>query len=355
MNKKSLSFFKKLLSQIGPSGYEESISRFWAAEAKTFADEVTSDQHGNVMACINKGGSPRIMLAGHIDEIGLMVTHIDDQGFLNIAQIGGWDPQILQGQRVWISTKKGRIPAVIGKKPIHKLKAAEREKVTKLEDLWLDIGAKNKKDAEKRVEIGDPAVLAYDVQDMPNNLLASRAMDDRSGVFTILEAGRILSKKDIKPEVHIVATVQEEVGLRGATTSCYSIAPDIGFAVDVTFATDFPTMDKKSGAISLGKGPAVSRGPNFNPALFRLICKTAEKNKCPYQVEPAPRGTGTDANQMQLSRAGVATALISIPCRYMHSPCELVNVNDIDHAAKLIAATVEEIDSKTDFSLHPLS
>ncbi|MDD2236282.1 MAG: M42 family metallopeptidase [Kiritimatiellae bacterium] len=351
MNKRSLDFFKQLLNHIGPSGYEQTVSRFFAQEVKTFADEVVSDQHGNVMACINKGGSPRVMLAGHIDEIGLMITHVDDKGFLDVDQIGGWDPQILQGQRVWIETRKGRIPGVIGKKPIHKIKPAERDKVIKLEKLFIDIGASSKKEAEKRVAVGDPVVIAYEPQDFPNNLLASRALDDRAGVFTILEAGRLLSKMKPKAEVHVVATVQEEVGLRGVTTSCYAIAPDVGFAVDVTFATDFPSMDKKGGSVDLGKGPAVSRGPNLNPVLFDLVMSTAKKCKIPVQVEPAPHGTGTDANKMQLTRAGVATALISIPCRYVHTPCELVSLKDIEHGARLIAETVMRIEKDTDFTL----
>lgn len=351
MNKHSVTFFQNLLQHIGPSGYEQTISRFFADEIKTFADEVRSDQHGNVMACINKGGSPRIMLAGHIDEIGLMITHIDDKGFLNIDQIGGWDPQILQGQRVWIQTRKGRIPGVIGKKPIHKIKAADRDKALKLEDLFIDIGTASRKEAEKHVAIGDPAVLAYEPRELPNHLIASRGLDDRAGVFTVLEAGRLLARMQPKAEVHVVATVQEEVGLRGITTSCYAIAPDIGFAVDVTFATDYPGMDKKNGAVDLGKGPTVSRGPNLNPALFDLILSTAKKTKIPVQVEPAPHGTGTDANRMQLSRSGVATALISIPCRYMHSPCELVSLNDIEHGARLIAETIARIDKNTDFTL----
>ena len=355
MKEPSLHFFENLLKQIGPSGYEESVSRFWAAEIGQFADEVSSDQHGNVIAVINKGGGPRVMLAGHIDEIGLMVTHIDDKGFLNIAQIGGWDPQILQGQRVWISGKNGRVHGLIGKKPIHQLKTAEREKAAQMEDMWIDIGAKDKEDAEKMVSVGDPAVLAYDSISMPNNCMSSRAMDDRAGAFTVLEAGRLLAEMDIECEVVVVATVQEEVGLRGATTSCYAIDPQIGIAVDVTFATDFPSIDQKSGSVDIGKGPAVSRGPNLNPRLFDLIQSTGTTREIPFQVEPAPRGTGTDANQMQLSRGGVATALVSIPCRYLHTPCELISIDDIDHAAQLIAHTVAAIRHDTDFTLGTLS
>jgi len=351
MKKESWNFLNRLLNSISPSGYEQEASVIWAKEARKFADEVTSDQHGNVYATINKGGAPRVMLAGHIDEIGMMVTYIDDKGFLNFMPIGGWDPQILQGQRVHLKTKKGKLLGVIGKKPIHKIKPNDRSKATKTEDLWIDIGAKTKKDAEKYITVGDPAVLAYEVEELLNGRIVSRAMDDKAGAFVVLEAARILTTMDIQPEVVVVATVQEEIGLRGATTSCYQVNPDVGIAVDVTFATDFPTMDQKQGEIKLEKGPAVSRGPNINHKLYELITKTARAKKIPFQIEPAPRGTGTDANQMQITRAGVATALISIPNRYMHSPCEIVSKKDLENTAKLIAHSVAGITSRTNFKV----
>jgi endoglucanase len=217
--------------------------------------------------------------------------------------------------------------------------------------MWIDIGAKDKKDAEKLVQVGDPAVLAYRPDELQNGLLVSRAMDDRAGAFVVLEAARLLSKMDINAEVFAVATVQEEVGLRGAATSAYALDPQVGIAVDVTFGTDFPSMSKRDGEITLGKGPVIARGPNINPRLFELFTKTAKKHKIDYQLEGAPRGTGTDANRIQLTRAGVSTGLISIPNRYMHSPCEVVSISDLENSAKLIANTVAAIGPRTDFKV----
>jgi endoglucanase len=253
---------------------------------------------------------------------------------------------------VRIRGEKGVIIGVVGRKPIHLLEAEERKKVVKFDGLWIDIGAKDKKDAEKHVAIGDPGVLDYGFETLLNDLVAARAFDDRVGAFVILEAARLASEMNPKAAIYAVGTVQEEIGLRGAHTSAFGIDPQVGIAVDVGFATDTPSMGnekKKVGDIAMGKGGIIARGPNINPKLFDLIVKTAEKEKIPYQVEGAPRGTGTDANAIQLTRAGVATGLISIPNRYMHSPCEIVHLGDLESIAKLIAHTVVSIDDKTDF------
>ncbi|NCD33127.1 MAG: M42 family peptidase [Spartobacteria bacterium] len=353
MEEQTLKVFKELLSTAGPSGFEMETARYWAKEAKTFARNVRSDSHGNVMATVGAAKGRRVMLAGHMDEIGLMITSVEEKGFLNIAAIGGWDPQMLQGQRVMILGIEGRVPGVIGKKPIHKIKAKDRDNVTQIDSMWIDIGAKDRNEALTMVRIGDAAVLDWDPIEMPNDLIVSRALDDRAGAFTILEAIRQLAsyQTPCSAEVTAVATVQEEIGLRGAETSCYAINPDVGIAVDVTFATDHPSMDQKEMDIKLGEGPAISRGPNMNHRLFDLLVETAKENEIPYQIEAAPRGTGTDANRMQLSRGGVATALVSIPCRYMHSPCEMVSLKDIDYAARLIALTCMKMDDNTDFTL----
>ena len=353
MDKVSVAFFEKLMATISPSGFEGEASKVWADEARTFTKDVWRDQHGNTFARLNKGGAPRIMLAGHVDEIGVQVTHIDDKGFLYFGPIGGWDSQILQGQRVLINTKKGRVPGVIGKKPIHLLKPDERDKATKLDDLWIDIGAKDKKEAESLVSIGDPGAIAAELVALPNNRYVSKATDDKAGAFVILEAARRLAKMNPTAEVVAVATVQEEIGLRGATTSAFALDPQVGIAVDVTFATDFPSMEgdkKRFGDIRLGKGPVITRGPNINHVLFGLLQDTATKKKIHHQIMAEPRGTGTDANEIQLSRAGVATALVSVPNRYMHSPVEMICLEDADLAAQLIAHTVMLINAKTDFT-----
>lgn len=350
MNSNSKAFLKQLLGTISPSGYEGEAAAVWQAEAETFADEVKRDAHGNTAAVINPGGKVRVMFAGHYDEIGFLVTHIDDRGFLWVAPIGGWDPQISQGQRVWIRTQKGRIMGVIGKKPIHLLDGEARKKVVQIKDQWVDIGVKDKKEAEKLVSIGDPLVLAYDYQELQGDIIAARGIDDRAGAFVVLEAARLLSKLNPEAEIHAVATAQEEIGLRGATTAAFGIDPHVGIAVDVTFATDHPSIDdsvRQEGDIKLGAGPVIARGANINPKVFDLFLDTAKQEKIKVQIIAEPRGTGTDANAIQLNRAGVATGLIGIPNRYMHSPCELVSLKDLDACAKLMAKTAARITTKT--------
>lgn len=352
MKKQTLAFLESLITSISPSGYEDEAARVWCAEAKGFADEVRTDSHGNSDAIINMGGSPRIMLSGHYDEIGFVISHIDDKGYCCIQPVGGWDSQIAQGQHVTIRGRKGHVPGVIGKCPIHLLKDEQRNKVTKLDELWVDIGAKNRKQALSLVSIGDPLVITYTMQRLENNLVAGRGFDNRSGAFAVLEAARILSKLRPEAEIHAVATAQEEIGLRGARTAAYGIDPKVGIAVDVTFATDYPSMGeatKKYGKIEVGKGVVITRGPNINPKLFELLVETAEKKKIPYQVNVESRGTGTDANAIQVTRGGVATGLVNIPNRYMHTPCEVVSLDDLMATAELMAQTCARINDKTNF------
>jgi len=352
MNKKRTQFLAHLINSISPSGYEAPVAKVWKAEAETFASKVWTDTHGNSHAIVNPGGSPRIMFAGHYDEIGFQISYIDDKGYLWIQALGGWDSQIAQGQRVQIATKKGTIRGVIGKVAIHMQSPEDRKKVSQIKDLWVDIGAKDRKDAEKMVEIGDPLVIASGFEEIANGLAIGRAFDDRAGAFVILEAARLLSKLSPKAEIHAVATVQEEIGLRGVTTAAYGINPDIGIAVDMTFATDHPNMAeamKRENSIELGKGPVLTRGPNINSKLFDLMVKTAKAEKIPFQINAEPRGTGTDANALQLNRAGVVAGLISVPLRYMHSPCETISLKDLEDSAKLLAKTVAKITPRTNF------
>ena len=352
MNKKTKQFLADLINSVSPSGYEAPVAKVWKAEAETFASRVWTDTHGNSHAIVNPGGSPRVMLAGHYDEIGFLISHIDEKGFLWIQPIGGWDSQIAQGQRVQIMTRKGIVRGVMGKLAIHMQTPEQRKQVTEVKDLWVDIGAADQKDAEKMVSVGDPLVIAYGFEEMTNGLAAGRAFDDRAGAFVVLEAARQLSKLSPDAEIHAVATVQEEIGLRGATTAAYGIDPDIGIAVDVTFATDHPNMGeamKRKNLIELGKGPVLVRGPNINAKLFDLMVKTAKAEKIPFQINAEPRGTGTDANAIQLNRSGVVSALVGIPLRYMHSPCELISLNDLELCAKLLAKTVAKITPETSF------
>ncbi len=343
MKKSSLEFLKRLMGAISPSGYELDAVRVFRKEAEAFAAEVRTDVHGNTDIVIHPGGAPRVMLAGHYDEIGFIVTLIDASGYLWISPIGGWDPQIPQGQRVSVRTARGVVPGVIGKVPIHVQKADDRSRVTPLTDLWVDIGAKDRKEAEKLVAIGDPMVIDQGVLDLPNGRLAGRAFDDRAGAFVVLETARQLAKMNPRAEIHAVGTVQEEIGSRGATTSTFGIAPEVGIAVDVTFATDHPMMDsaeKREGKVKLGGGPVLSRGANINPVLFDHLLKTAHKEKIPVQIVADGRATPTDADPIQLARAGVATALVSIPLRYMHTPGEIVDVADLENTVSLLAAAI---------------
>jgi len=352
MKKEKVQFLQRLMETVCPTGFEEDASRVWREEAAHFADRTWADTHGNAYALVNEGGSPRVMLAGHIDEIGLMITYIDDKGYLSFTGIGGWDAQVLPGQRVRVQGKRGPILGVIGRKPIHLLQEEERKKVVKLEDLWIDIGAKDKEEASSLIDIGDPAVLDYGFEVMHNDFVVARGFDDRIGAVVVLEAARLLAEMKPTAAVYAVATVQEEIGLRGARTSAFGIDPQVGIAVDVGFATDTPGLDtekKKVGEATMGKGPIVARGPNINPPLFKLLVSTAREKKVPYQVAGEPRGSGTDANAIQLTRAGVATGLLAVPNRYMHSPCEMVHLDDVENAAKLIAHTVAKIDANTDF------
>jgi endoglucanase len=353
MNKTSKQFLTDMINAISPSGYENCAAAVWKAYAGTYADRVETDVHGNSHAVFNKGGKVKVMLAGHYDEIGFLISHIDDKGFLWIAPVGGWDPQIAQGQRVHIIGKGGKkISGVVGKIAIHLQEPEQRKKVSEIKDLWVDIGAKDKKDAEKLVSIGDPLVIQYGFEELLNDRAAGRAFDDRAGAFAVLEAGRLLAKEQTQCELHVVATVQEEIGLRGARTAAFGIEPDVGIAVDVTFATDHPNIGsvvQQEGLVKIDGGPVVTRGPNINPKLFDLIVQTAKAEKIPVQIVAEARGTGTDANAIQLNRAGCATALISIPLRHMHSPCELISLNDLEAVSKLLAAVIKKITPRTDF------
>lgn len=353
MNKASKKFLQDMTNAISPSGYEHCAAAVWKAYAKPFADRVETDVHGNSHAVINTGGKVRVMLAGHYDEIGFLISHIDDKGFLWIAPIGGWDPQVAQGQRVYIIGSGGKtISGVVGKMAIHLQEAEQRKKVSEIKDLWVDIGVKDKKEAEQLVSIGDALVIQYGFEELQNGRAAGRGFDDRAGAFAILEAGRLLAKISTQCEVHVVATVQEEIGLRGARTAAFGIEPNVGIAVDVTFATDHPNIGSvvnQEGKVALDGGPVVTRGPNINHKLFDLIIQTAKEEKIPVQIVAEARGTGTDANAIQLNRAGVATALISIPLRYMHSPCELLSLSDLEAVSKLLAAVIKKITPRTNF------
>jgi putative aminopeptidase FrvX len=348
----SIAFLKRLLDTPGPSGFESAPAKVWRDEARAFAD-VTNDVAGNSMATVNPGGAPTIMLAGHIDEIGLIITYIDDDGFLYISGIGGWDPQVLVGQRLRIMGRNGDVIGVVGKKPIHLIKVEDRKKASLMTDLWVDIGAASREDAERLVSVGDAGVIDSKTVDFPNSLIASRSVDDRIGAFIVLEALRRYAEQPGGARVVAVATTQEEIAYHGggARVSATRIGPQMALVVDVTHATDYPTADKKEhGHHKLGGGPVLTRGSIISPVVFALLRDVATRLTIPYTVHAAGGESWTDADAIHVAREGVATGLISIPNRYMHSPNEVVSLEDLDRAAALIAETCRSVSSDTDFT-----
>jgi endoglucanase len=348
----SLSFLKKLLDTPGPSGFEGAPAKVWRDHAKQFST-VSGDVAGNSLAEVNASGGPTIMLAGHIDEIGVIINFIDDQGYAYIQPIGGWDPQVLIGQRIRFIGQKGDAFGVVGKKPIHLIKPEEREKAAKFTDLWVDLGAKTRKEAEQYVLVGDAGVIDSRTMEFPNGRLVSRSIDDRIGAFVILEALRRYAAKPGAAKVVAVATTQEEIGYRGggAGVCATCIGPKMAIVVDVTFAIDHPGVEKKEyGEAAIDGGPVLTRGSIISPVVFGLLRKTAEEKKIPFSLHAAGRETSTDADAIHIAREGVATALVSVPNRYMHSPNELVSIQDLDHAAELIAETCRAVTTKTDFT-----
>ena len=348
----AVTFLKRLLDSPGPSGFESIPAAAWREEARAFAD-VSGDALGNSFAIVNPTGYPTILLAGHIDEIGLMVVHIDDEGFVYIAGIGGWDPQVLVAQRVRFLGRSGEVLGVVGKKPIHLIKTEDRDKGSKMTDLWVDIGAANRAEAETRLAVGDAGVLDHRTLDFPNDRIVSRSIDDRIGAFVVLEAARRYAARPGTAKVVAVATVQEEIGFSGggAGVAAERVDPQMAIVVDVTFATDHPGIEKKEhGDHKIGGGPVLSRGSIFNPVVLNLLKSAAADLQLPHSMSGAPRGSMTDADAIQVARSGVATALVSIPNRYMHSPNEMVALTDLDRAADLIAEACRRVGPGTDFT-----
>ncbi len=354
MRPASLAFLKTLLDTPGPSAFEAAPARVWRTEAEQFADEVRADVTGNSFATLNAAGGPRLMLAGHIDEIGVMVTHIDDDGYLSFDSIGGWVPQVFVGQRVLVLGRQGVVTGVVGKKAIHLMDKADREKVSKVEDLWLDIGAASRAEAAARVRVGDPGVLASGVLEFPNGRLVSRSIDNRIGAFVVLEAIRHLAESGARPEAAVtaVATTREEIAAAGggARPGAVSLEADVALVVDVSHATDYPGIDKrKRGDHRLGGGPIVARGASVNERVFDLLIESAEAEQIPYTIEAASRDTHTDAEAIFNAHRGVATGLVSVPNRYMHSPNEMVAVEDLERTARLLAAFARRLTPDVDF------
>jgi endoglucanase len=343
---------KDLLTAAGPSGHETAVARVWREYCTSFAAEVGADSVGSSRARVpGTRRGPSLAIVGHIDEIGLHVTHIDDDGYLRFGGVGGWDPAVLVGQRVRLQTRNGSVVGVIGRKPIHLLKDEDRKKVPELKALHIDIGAANGEEARGMVRIGDVAVIDSGPIEFPNGRLAARAIDNRIGCYVAAEAARRVAESGGAPgEVIALAVVQEETGFGGSRTSAFSLEPDLAIAVDGTFATDQPGIElgevTKHG---LGAGPVIARGTMMHPRISELLYETAEQEGIEFTVESLGRRSGTDADAIHVSRAGVPTGLVSIPMRYMHSPVEMVALDDIDAAARLIAAFAQRLEPGMSF------
>jgi len=340
----------RLLRSAAPSGYEGPASAIWR-DAASFA-ELSTDGLGSSIARVGANRAPLLAVVGHIDEIGLVVTHIDEKGFLYFAPIGGWDPQILVGQRVEVRGENGLVPGVVGRKPIHLLDADQRKKVVELKGLHIDVGAADRDDAAELVRVGDPVTIAAEPVRLAGDRLTSRSMDNRLGAYVALEALRRCHERGgLQASFAAVAAVQEEVGLFGARTATFALRPDLAVAVDVTHATDAPGVDEKEiGSHPLGSGPAIGRGSTLSPRVFELLAETAEEAGIEHTISASGRGTSTDADVIQISRAGIPTGLVSIPLRYMHSPVELVDLGDVEASVELLAAFAMRLREGVDLS-----
>jgi putative aminopeptidase FrvX len=332
-------FLTELLNARSPSGSEYEAQVVFDRHVQPAADAYANDAMGNRLATLNPDGDPTLMLAGHIDELGLMVTYVNKEGFLYFQTIGGHDRSVISGRRVVIQTAGGPVKGVTGKRAVHLLDDADRKKVPEIHEMWIDIGVKTKQEALERVSIGDAATYDHGFELLHGSIGAARAFDDKVGAYIVGETLIRLSrdKKKLAAKVVSVATVQEEIGVRGATTAAYAVNPHLAVAVDVSHATDHPDCDnRKFGEIKLGAGPILTRGPNINPKIYERLVRAAKKLKLPYQLEGESRPTGTDARAMQMGRGGVATGLVCVPLRYMHTPSEIVDLNDVEGCVRLL-------------------
>ena len=344
---------RRLVSAASPSGYEQRVAQVFRDYVQPYADRITTDSHGSVTAAVNPSAPMKIMLAGHMDEIGFIVHYISDEGLLHFSTVGGHDSSIPVGQLVWVHSRE-RIAGAIGRKAIHLLDPDETKKKPEVKDLWIDIGASSRAEAEAVVRLGDVATYQYEFQPLLGDRAVARGFDNKAGLFIISETLRLLKEDGGLQEsvgVFAVGTVQEEIGSRGARTSAYRIGAQTGLAVDMDHAIDYPGVSKaQHGQLDMGKGPSISCGANTNPIVFDLVCKAAQEENIPYQIQVTPGSTPTDANAMQINQTGMATGLLGVALRYMHTPCEVLSLKDVEDCARLMAAFCRRITPETDFT-----
>jgi len=339
-------FLTELLHARSPSGYESEAQAVFDRHVKPCAHAYAADALGNRIATLNPSGDPTLMLAGHMDELGLIITYVNKDGFIYFDTIGGHDRTVISGRRVVIQTARGPVTGVTGKRAIHLMDEADRKKVPEIHEIWIDIGARSKKEALERVSIGDAATYDHEFELITGTIGTARAFDNKVGAYVVGETLIRLSREARKLAARVVsvATSQEEIGVRGATTSGYSVDPQVALVVDVTHATDHPDCDhRKYGETKLGAGPVICRGPNVNPRVYAGLVKAAKKLRIAYQLESDPRPTGTDARAVQVARGGVATGLVGIPLRYMHTPSEVVDLADVERCVRLFVEFAREI------------
>lgn len=354
MRDESLSFLKTLVNTPSPTGHEARGQRVWLDYVSQFAESTFSDAYGNCVATLNKGGSPRLMLAAHADEIAMAVNFIDSEGFIYVRKMGGIDAAITKAQRVVIHTANGPVKGVVGNVAPHLSKHDDNHKLPKIHEIFIDIGVSNTKDAEKLVQIGDPITLNDEFDLLRNDLAVARAFDNRIGTFAVAEAMRLLAgaKGKLEAEICAVSNIQEEVGLLGARQIAYSLKPDVALVVDVTHATDVPTINKpQHGNVKMGGGPAVTHGGCNHPVVVARIEQLAKAKKIPLQHEAMSSTSGTDTDVIFWTRGGIPSALISLPNRYMHSPVEVVSLKDLEKIPELLAAFAQSLKSGEEFKV----
>ena len=355
MNKRSLQFLETLVNTPSPSGHESRGLRVWMDYAGQYADETYSDAYGNCVAVLNKGGGPRLMLAGHADEIGMTVNFIDDDGYVYVRRLGGTNPAITKAQRVTIHSRKGPVKGVVGSVAPHLMRTETgAPKVPKIHEVFVDIGVGSRKAAEKLIRVGDPITLNDQFELLRGDLAVARAFDNRVGTWAVAETLRLLQsgKAKLNAEVCAVANTMEEVGLFGARQIAYSLHPDIALVMDVTHATDYPTVDKRQhGDIKVGQGPTVTHGNCNHPEVIKRVEQVAKRLKINLQHEAISSTSGTDTDAVFWTRGGIPSGLISLPNRYMHSPVEVVSLKDLEQIPKLMAGFAKSLKKGDQFKV----
>jgi putative aminopeptidase FrvX len=356
MRPESLQFLREIVNIPSPPGREQKAAEAWKRYVRTYANEIRTDLHGNTFAIVNPHAELRIMLAGHLDEIAFIVHFISEDGLLYFKGVGGHDPVVPVGQRVWVHGKDRQIPGVIGRKPIHLLSDDDElgKKAPQMHEMWIDIGVSSRKEAEALAPLGTAVTYVDEFQTLEGDRAVARGFDDKVGAFVVAEAVRLLVEQGgPQPGVGVwaVATVQEEIGFRGATTAAYAARATTGLAVDVGHATDYPGISKeRHGQVDIGKGPTITRGAFTSWIVDDMLEEIAQSDGIPYQVEVAADCTGTDATPMQIAHGGMAVSILSVPLRYMHTPCELLSLTDAENCARLLAAYCRRVSPDTDFT-----